>query len=138
MKIMRLELLQAADDRVFLILGAIPAGTPNGITGEITPVKLLEYLSGDSSGVFVLRVCGDSMFPEISSGDCVVINSNRQPRSGEKIVASVGGEYTLKIYKNSSRGLRLVASNGNFAPRRITRKDDFKIIGVVSHVIKKI
>ena len=135
---MQLEILQASDDRVFLILGAISAGTPQEITGEITPIKLLEYLSGDSSGVFVLLVSGDSMFPDINDGDLVVINSNKQPRFGEKIAAEVGGEYTLKIYKNSSRGLRLVASNGKFPTRVICKNDNFKIVGVVSHVIKKI
>ena len=101
---MRLEFLHSDDDRVFLILGAVSAGTPNEITGEITPVKLLEYLSGDSSGVFVLRVHGDSMFPDIGDGDAIVVNSNRQARSGERIVAELKGEYTLKVYKNSSRG----------------------------------
>ncbi|MDQ3750441.1 MAG: S24 family peptidase [Acidobacteriota bacterium] len=135
---MRLEFLQAKDDGVFLILGAVSCGAPNEITGEITPIKLLEFLSGDSSGVFVLAVHGDSMFPEIQDGDCIVINSNRAPKFGEKIVASVGGEYTLKTYKNSSRGLRLVASNGKFPTRQITEKDNFETVGVVSHVIKKI
>ena len=135
---MQLEFLHSKDDRVFLILGAISAGTPSEITGEITPVKLLEYLSGDSSGVFILRVCGDSMFPDIQDGDAIVINSNRQARFGERIVAEVGGEYTLKVYKNSSRGLRLVASNGKFPTRVICKNDNFKILGVVSHIIKKI
>lgn len=135
---MQLEFLQAADDRMFLILGAISAGTPAEITGEITQIKLLEFLTGNSSGVFALRVCGDSMFPEIGAGDCVIVDSNRQAKYGEKIVAQIRGEYTLKIYKNSSFGLRLVASNGKYQPRRITKHDDFEIVGVVSHVIKKI
>ena len=135
---MQLEFLQTGNDSVFLIHGTVSCGTPKEITGEITSVKLLEYLTGDSSGVFALRVCGDSMFPDIGDGDCIVINSNREARFGERIVAEVGGEYTLKVYKNSSRGLRLVASNGKFPTRKITRKDNFKVVGVVSHVIKKI
>ncbi len=135
---MTLELLHSTDDRMFLILGAIAAGTPAEISGEITPIKLLEFLTGNSRGVFALRVCGDSMFPEIESGDVVIVDSNRQARFGEKIIASVRGEYTLKTYKNSSRGLRLVASNGKFPTRQITAKDNFEVLGVVSHVIKKI
>jgi DNA polymerase V len=135
---MQLEFLQPSPDRVFLILGAVSAGKPNQITGEIESINLIEFLSGDSRGVFVLRVHGDSMFPEISDGDVIVINSNREPKHGEKIVASVKGEYTLKSYENSSRGLRLVASNGKYAARKITRHDDFEVFGVVSHVIKKI
>lgn len=135
---MTLELLQTNDDNMFLILGAVSCGVPCEITGEITPIKLLEFLTGNTRGVFALRVCGDSMFPEIEAGDVVICDSNRQAKSGEKIVALVRGEYTLKIYKNSSCGLRLVASNGKYQPRTITRKDNFEIVGVISHVIKKI
>lgn len=135
---MTLKFLDATDDRTFLILGAISCGKPAEITGEIAPIKLLEFLTGNSRGVFALRVCGDSMFPEIEAGDVVIVDSNKQPRFGEKIVASVRGEYTLKTYKNSSLGLRLVASNGAFPPQQITKHDDFEVIGVVSHVIKKV
>ena len=135
---MKLEPLHISDDKIFLILGAISAGTPAEITGEITPVKLLEFLTGNTRGVFALSVCGDSMFPEIDAGDVIIVDSNRQAQSGEKIVASVRGEYTLKTFKSSDRGLRLVASNGKYSERTITRKDNFEIIGVVSHVIKKI
>ena len=135
---MWLESLNNNAQRVFLILGAVQCGIPSAITGEIEQINLTEYLSGDSHGVFVLRVHGDSMLPEIADGDCIIINSNRQPKFNEKIVAEIRGEYTLKTYRNTSRGLQLVASNGKFAPRRIRKNDDFKIIGVVSHVIKKI
>ena len=135
---MKLELLQSNDDRMFLLLGAISCGVPAENAGEITPIKLLEFLTGNTRGVFALAVHGDSMFPEIGSGDVVIVDSNRQARFGEKIVASVCGEYTLKSFKHSSRGLRLVASNGKFAERKITRNDNFEIVGVVSHVIKKI
>ena len=135
---MKLELLQSHDDRVFLLLGAISCGSPTDNAGEITPIKLLEYLTGDSSGVFVLVSRGDSMFPDIGDGDAVVCNANRKPEHGEKIVASVSGEYTLKRFEYTRKGLRLVASNGKHQPRKITETDDFEIVGVVSHVIKKI
>ena len=88
--------------------------------------------------MFVLRVHGDSMFPEIESGDAVIVNANRCPKFGEKIVALVKGEYTLKSFRHSGSGLQLVASNGKYQPRKITKKDNFEIVGVVSHVIKKI
>lgn len=135
---MKLEIFNSHDDKIFLILGAISCGQPVGVTGEITQIKLLEYLTGNTRGVFALRVCGDSMFPEIGDGDCVIVDSNRQAKFGEKIIALVKGEYTLKTYKNSSCGLRLVASNSSYPTRRITKKDNFEIVGVVSHVIKKI
>lgn len=135
---MMLELLQSNDDRMFLLLGAISCGSPIENAGEITPIKLLEFLTGDSNGVFVLVSRGDSMFPDIGDGDAVVCNSNKKPEHGKRIVALVNGEYTLKRFENASRGLRLVASNGKFAPKQITEKDDFEIVGVVSHVIKKI
>ena len=135
---MTLELLHSHDDKMFLILGAISCGAPNNITGEITPIKLLEFLSGDTRGVFALAVRGDSMFPDIGDGDVVIVNSNKQPHFGAKIVASIKGEYTLKRFENSARGLRLVASNGKYKTRMITKRDEFEIIGVVSHVIKKI
>lgn len=135
---MALELLDSDDDRMFLLLGAISCGSPAENPGEITPIKLLEYLTGDSSGVIVLISEGDSMFPDIGDGDAVICNTNRKPEHGKRIVALVRGEYTLKRFEHSCSGLRLVASNGKFAPRQITEKDDFEIVGVISHVIKKI
>lgn len=135
---MTLELLHSADDRIFLILGAISCGKTTDIAGEITPIKLLEFLTGNTRGVFALAARGDSMFPEIGDGDVVIVDSNRQPKFGEKIIASVRGEYTLKRFEKSARGLRLIASNGSFPARQITKHDDFEVLGVVSHVIKKI
>ena len=123
---------------MFLILGAVAAGNPTSNAGEITPVKLLEFLTGNSSGVFLFEVEDDSMCPDISSGDIVIVDSNRFPQFGQNIVAGINGEYTHKIYKNSDCGLRLIASNGNYQPRQITEKDDFEIVGVVTHTIKKI
>ena len=99
--------------------------------------RLLEFLTGDLSGVFILLVRSNSIFPDIGEGDVVIVSSNQKPSHGQKIVALVGGKYTLKRFEHSGSGLRLVASNGEFALRQITEKDDFEIVGVVSHVIKK-
>ena len=71
-------------------------------------------------------------------GDWLIINRSLQPKAGEIIIASLGGALTVKIYSPSPGGLRLVASNGKYTAREITRRDDFQVFGVVTHIIHRL
>jgi DNA polymerase V len=118
---------------------AVVAGEPAEISNEIEPFDFNEHLTNGSEGVYFVRVVGDSMENEIFHGDLLIVNRNLQASDGDKIIASVNGSFTVKIF-SSSRGnrLRLVASNEKYEPQEITRRDDFEIFGVVTHVIHQL
>ncbi len=113
---------------------AVNCGEPLEISNEIEQFDLNESLTNGGDGVYFVRVVGDSMESEIFHGDLLIVNRNLQASDGDKIVASVNGSFTVKIFRQSPV-LQLVASNGKYTPRRITRRDDFQIFGVVTHVI---
>ena len=116
-------------------IGGVSAGEPQEIEYPLERVDLNEFVTGGDDDIFMIRADGDSMEAEIKNGDWLVINRNLQARHGDKIIASVNGSFTVKIFSNQANGLRLVASNGNYAPRQIHRKDIFEIFGVVTHVL---
>lgn len=115
---------------------SVPAGEPADIcAGELEKIDLNELITGGSDGVYLIRVVGDSMETEIRNGDLIVVNKNLQAGDGDKVIASVNGSFTVKTFSDCRKRLRLVASNGKYTPTEITRRDDFQIFGVVTHVI---
>ena len=114
---------------------AVSAGEPREISTELERIDLNELITSGGDDIFITRVNGDSMEAEIFHGDLLIVNRNLQARNGDKIIASVNGSYTVKIFSDNRKGLRLVASNGKYAPREITKRDDFEIFGVVTHVL---
>ncbi|MDQ3180758.1 MAG: hypothetical protein M3Q33_09580, partial [Acidobacteriota bacterium] len=98
-------------------------------------IDLNELVTNGSEGVFMIRANGDSMETEIQSGDWLIVNRNLQARNGDKVIASVNDSFTVKIFSECRKGLRLVASNGNYQPRQISRKNNFEVFGVVTHVL---
>ena len=124
---------------ILLADAAVSAGEPCEIPDDFEQCDINEYLTNGKDGVYLIRVVGDSMEAEIFHGDQLIVNRNLQAEHGDKIIASVGGSFTVKIFSQSPReGLRLVAKNGKYKPRKILPKDDFEIFGVVTHVIRKL
>lgn len=117
------------------IIGSVAAGEPAESESLFERVDLNEFVTNGSEDVFMIRADGDSMEAEIKSGDWMIVNRGLQARNGDKILACVGNSYTVKIFAPNRNGLCLVASNGNYAPRQITKRDNFVIFGVVTHVL---
>ena len=115
--------------------GSVAAGEPQKVEPLFEKINLSEFVTNGSDEVYMIRANGDSMEAEISSGDWMVVNRSLQARNGDRIIASVGGLFTVKVFSSCVGGLHLVASNGNYAPRKMSAKDNFEIFGVVTHVL---
>lgn len=114
---------------------ALSCGELAEVSNEIEDFDVNEFLTNGSEGVYFVRVVGDSMETEIYHGDFLIVNRNLQANDGDKIIASINGSFTVKIFSSGCNRLRLVAANEKYTPREITRRDDFEIFGVVTHVI---
>lgn len=93
------------------------------------------------SGVdyFALKVKGDSMVDEcIRDGDWVVIRRQSIAHNGQTVVALVDqSEATIKKYYKRKEHIELVPANPNYATIKVKQSSDFKILGVLSNVIRR-
>lgn len=135
-----------ADTVSLPVIGNIAAGY-NEIaledwSGETVEVPL-SYLKGRNKNEFiVLKVHGDSMFPEYHNGDKVVILKQAYlPRSGSIGAVLYDGETaTLKRVEYFEDKIKLIPLNPTFPPKTITGPDceSVRIIGIPKVLIREI
>lgn len=119
------------------LLGNIAAGSPIEAVENREEIDL-EQLFHSKSGVYVLRVRGESMIEDhLCDGDYVVIERRENARNGEQVVALLdSGEATLKRwYKESGNRVRLQPANASMEPR-VVDADRVKVQGVVIGVLR--
>ncbi len=103
---------------------------------EILSVRK-SYLSAGSK-YFILRVSGDSMNKAgINDGDYVLCIKNYHPEIGNKVVALIGDDATIKEYRreNGRVILKPNSTNSIHQPLIFDNNDDIKIQGVVVRVL---
>src|ERR1700683_3915192 len=113
------------------MLGNIAAGSPIEAIEKREEIDL-EQMFQSRSGVYVLRVRGESMIDDhLCDGDYVVIERRENARNGEQVVALLdSGEATLKRFYKEGPRIRLQPANKSMEPR-IVDADRVKIQGVV-------
>ena len=119
------------------ILGRVAAGQPvlaeESLEGTLDPSDLF----GDTSGLFALRVRGDSMEGAgIIQGDYVVVKQQSQATPGDMVVALIGEEATVKYYRPARGRIELVAANPKYDPIVVGSDSDFRILGIVRGVLR--
>ena len=126
--------------QAFPLLGTVKAGY-NYLAQEnwVGYVNLDKEVS-DPENYFALKVTGDSMQPIMYEDDIVIIHKQNDVESGQVAIVIVDGEEaTVKKLIKYEDHIELVAFNSYYPPRKLTKKDDFKIIGKVTEArIKKI
>jgi repressor LexA len=119
------------------LLGNIAAGSPIEAVENREEIDL-EQMFQSRTGVYVLRVRGESMIEDhLCDGDYVVIERRENARNGEQVVALLDtGEATLKRYYREGAGkIRLQPANSAMEPR-IVDADRCRIQGVVIGVLR--
>jgi repressor LexA len=119
------------------LLGNIAAGSPIEAVENREELDL-EQMFHSRSGVYVLRVRGESMIEDhLCDGDYVVIERRDNARNGEQVVALLDtGEATLKRYYREGGGkVRLQPANSSMEPR-IVEAERCRIQGVVIGVLR--
>ncbi len=100
------------------ILGRVAAGRPllaeENLEGHL---DIPGAVAAGRPGLFALRVQGDSMRDAgILDGDAVVVRKQETARSGEIVVARVGGEATVKRLRHAGRRAFLDPANPAYMP----------------------
>jgi len=74
----------------------------------------------------------------IHDGDTLTVDRTLQPNSGTIIIASVDGEALVKRLKLRDGKTLLASENKNYPPIDVTGFISFRILGVVTGLIRKI
>ena len=119
------------------VLGMVEAGFPSPAEEELADtISLDELLIQNREATFLLKVFGDSMSEAgILPGDMVIVDKGRTPRSGDIVIAEVDGEWTLKYLRKRGSSVILIPANQRYRP--IRPKNELKIAGVVTAVVRK-
>ncbi len=101
------------------------------------PLDLNRELVRNPASTFFVRVAGDSMTGDgIGNGDLLIVDKSIDPHDGCIAICCLDGEFTVKRLKLESDGVWLLPSNPAYKPIHAGRNNDFRIWGVVRHVIK--
>jgi repressor LexA len=121
------------------LLGVVEAGFPSPAEEELLDVMSFdEYLLPNKEASYLLKVKGDSMIDAgICDGDMVVVERRQTYKPGQIVIASLGGEFTLKYLRKSSRGYYLEPANKDFKPMYPKDGETLTVEAVVTAVVRK-
>lgn len=126
------------------IIGSVRGGMDGNVvqeeTGETRPIAT-SALHGRPDEYFLLRVRGDSMYPDIMDGDCVLVKKTDSVESGSMAVVLYDGDCaTVKWvrYVEGEDWVDLIPNNPTFPPARISGADleNCKILGEVVDIMR--
>ena len=125
---------RSADELAYL--GHVAAGSPLAAVAQDDRFNFDDVFAGPDR--FVLKVQGNSMIDNhIEDGDFVVIKKQETAHNGERVVAMVDNEVTLKKFYQERDHIRLEPANGTMAAIKVDHSREIKILGVLTGVLRK-
>lgn len=119
------------------MFGAVAAGQPIAAVESDERLNFKDLFCGPDH--FALRVKGVSMIEDhIADGDFVVIRQQENAENGERVVAMVDGDVTLKRFYHQNEKVVLQPCNGSMGPIVVDADSDARILGVLVGVLRKV
>lgn len=135
-KIQRIDFMTKAELKEFL--QTIGAAGKHSIVDESNAqtVDLLATLGIKESKAFICKVSGESMKEaNICEGDTLIVEQTENAKDGDIVVASILGELIVKRLHFENGSVWLYSENPKFPPFKISEELNFKIFGIVKHVL---
>jgi len=122
------------------LLGAVAAGCPIETIEAIENAERMQvprsFLSKNFPH-FVLKIRGDSMMDDhICDGDFVIIRQQESANNGDRVVALIDNEATLKRFYRKMDRIELHPANPNHSPIIVESHHHFRIAGVYVGLIR--
>ncbi len=118
------------------LMGMVAAGAPLAAVQQDERLNFNDLFGGANH--FALKVQGQSMIEDhIDDGDYVVIRKQENAENGERVVAMIENEITLKRFHREKGQVRLEPANGKMKPIIVDPNSDAKILGVLVGVLRK-
>jgi repressor LexA len=123
--------------RALKLAGEVCAGLPASADEEFRGmVSFDEFLVRNPENSFLLSVTGDSMIDAgIMEKDMVVVESKREPKNGDIVLAEVDGNWTMKYFRRKGGRVILEAANSRYPD--IIARADLRVAGVITAVVRK-
>lgn len=118
------------------MLGVVAAGSPVHAPASEERFEFSEVFGGPNR--FVLKVRGQSMIDNhIDDGDFVIIRKQETANNGERVVAMVDNEVTLKRFYKEKDHIRLEPANGRMSAIIVDPSKNIRILGILVGVMRK-
>ena len=118
------------------IVGKVTAGAPILAVQNIEDTMPLPIEFATDKELFILKVSGESMINAgIFDGDYVIIEKCNSARNGEKVLALIDDEATIKTYYKEKNRFRLQPENDSMEPLYFDKID---ILGKIVGLYRKI
>ncbi|CDZ74933.1 LexA repressor [Peptoniphilus sp. ING2-D1G] len=137
------EILESSDDILLPkkktmdipIVGRVAAGMPILAYDNIEDTHPLPLDFTKDRDLFILKVSGESMINAgILDGDYVIIEKTNFAKNGDKVLALIDDESTIKTYYKEKSGYRLQPENDYMDPIYVK---DLKILGKIVGLYRK-
>ena len=102
-------------------------------------IDLNEQLIRNKPATFFMKMNGSSMINAgIFDGDILIVDRSIKPVNGKIVIAVIDGEMLIRRYERTINRLRLIPETPKLSPIEVSEFSDFKIWGVVVHLIRSI
>ena len=115
------------------LLGLVAAGNPiEAIENPTDTISIpVSFIKGHERH-FALKVQGDSMIEDgIFEDDIIICKVQQTARMGERVVAVIDGEATVKKYVTKGKQIELHPANARLKPIPVDPSSDFRVVGKV-------
>jgi len=125
--------------QVPLFSSMVQAGTATWADEHIDTYFALDAsLVKRANGVFCVKVSGDSMINAgISPGDILIVDSLERNVENRIVIAAIDDGTTVKRLVKHDGKIYLVPANPNYQSIEIKPEMNFRVLGVVTHVIRE-
>lgn len=128
------------------VFGDVAAGTPieqidNFDPDEASSFEEINERTARQGEFFALRIKGDSMLPDMRTGDIVICKIQETADDGDIVVVGIADEATCKKIKKTPKGIMLMPLNSAYEPMFYTNEQideyNIRILGKVIEVRRK-
>lgn len=119
------------------LVGAVPCGMPLLAQENIeVMISVSQRLAKPGAQYFLLKATGDSMNKAgIADGDILLVRQQPVAEDGDRVVALIGDEATVKVLEKRRDKVILRPKSTNTKHKPIIMDEDFMIQGVVINVL---
>lgn len=102
-------------------------------------IDLNEQLIHNKPATFFMKVRGESMIDAgIYNGDIAIVDRSVKPANGRVVIAVLDGEMLIRRYQKTINKLLLIPGNPRLPAIDVSEFSDFKVWGVVIHIIRSL
>ena len=119
------------------LVGRVAAGSPILAQEHVDQTYHIEPGLFPQRPDYLLRVRGMSMRDAgILDGDLLAVQSTREARNGQIVVARLGDEVTVKRLRKSAHGIELLPENPDYPIIQVGEEENFAIEGLAVGLIR--